>query len=532
MRCASSRAAAFARGSLFAMCVALLAAVPHAAVATSDEAAGPALVRTYCAGCHRETSRGQFDRISSIRKSPEGWVMTVFRMHNVHGVALPERERDAIVRHLADTQGLAPSESAAGRFALERRPNVRDLVVDSELDRMCGRCHTNARVSLQRRDAAEWLKLAHTHVGQWPSLEYQASGRDRPWWHIATTRLPGALATLYPFASPAWSAWRSRPAHDLSGRWIIAGRVPGRGAYYGTAQIRSTGDGAYAATYSLHTVDGRTIVGTSSALLYTGYEWRGRASFDGRDTREVFAASEDGTRIAGRWFDADHAEDGGDWLAVRADAAPQVVAVEPQAVRAGTTATVVLVGPTLDDVSSVEVGAGIAASIVERSPGALRVRLVIPKDAAPGRHRVAVGAASGALAVYRQIDRIDVTPDFGIARLGGGRIAPVTAQFEARGFTRLADGSDLALGPLDAEWSAAPFDDEAARTRDALFAGRLEPDGRFVPAVGGPNPAREFSGNNVGNLAIEARVRDGDRVLAARAHLVVTVQRWNTPPIY
>jgi hypothetical protein len=27
-------------------------------------------------------------------------------------------------------------------------------------------------------------------------------------------------------------------------------------------------------------------------------------------------------------------------------------------------------------------------------------------------------------------------------------------------------------------------------------------------------------------------VRDGEQALEGRAHLIVTVQRWNTPPIY
>ena len=44
---------------------------------------------------------------------------------------------------------------------------------------LCARCHSYARVALQRRDAAEWLKLVHFHLGQYPTTEYQAGGRDR-----------------------------------------------------------------------------------------------------------------------------------------------------------------------------------------------------------------------------------------------------------------------------------------------------------------------------------------------------------------
>jgi quinohemoprotein amine dehydrogenase len=109
------------------------------------------LLRTYCGGCHQEHG-GRFDRISAIRKTPEGWVMTLARMRQVHGLALSDEVRDAVVRYLSDTQGLAPSESAAGRFALERRPNAQDLNLGPEMAVMCGRCHTLARASLQRRD--------------------------------------------------------------------------------------------------------------------------------------------------------------------------------------------------------------------------------------------------------------------------------------------------------------------------------------------------------------------------------------------
>ena len=59
--------------------------------------------------------------------------------------------------------------------------------------------------------------------------------------------------------------------------------------------------------------EGSAVNGESKALVYTGYEWRGTAQYKDRTRREVFHVSEDGNRINGRWFDADHSEDGGDW---------------------------------------------------------------------------------------------------------------------------------------------------------------------------------------------------------------------------
>ena len=501
---------------------------------------GEELVRTYCSGCHRE-SAGQFERISSIRKTPEGWVMTLFRMRQVHGLALEDGVRESIVRYLADTQGLAPSESAPGRFALERRPNAKDLDVGPEIGVMCGRCHSLARVSLQRRDEEEWRKLSNTHVGQWPSIEYSASGRDRPWFQIATGPLPGKLAALYPFSSTAWTEWQKRPVRDLSGAWVLVGRVPGGKDFYGTARIDRDAGGDYQAHYQLTDVAGIAFDGDSKAIVYTGYEWRGSAEVGDRALREVYAVSADGNRIEGRWFDPDHAEEGGDWVAVREDGAPQIVAVLPRALRAGTTGSVTIVGTGLGlgaKPGLVSFGDGTVASNVQGDAHAIRAQVKVATEAAPGWRAVSAGGAvsatgaGGKFAVYRQIDQIDVVPGYAIARVGGGRLAPVSAQFEAIASTRLPNGEMLALGPVTADWTSAPFDAAAKRTEDEKFVGHFDKRGRFLPGGAGPNTQREYSGDNVGNLTVVAQAQDGDHTVEGHGHLIVTVQRWNTPPIY
>jgi quinohemoprotein amine dehydrogenase len=523
----------------------LMGLVWQSATAASDgtpaSPRGPELVRAYCSGCHQEQA-GSFARISAIRKTPEGWVMTLFRMRQVHGLVLDEGVHESLVRYLSDTQGLAPSESAAGRFALERRPNAQDLDFGPEVGMMCGRCHSLARAALQRRDADEWRKLNHTHVGQWPSLEYQQGGRDRAWWDIANGKLPEQLAALFPFESTAWTQWRARPARDLSGGWVVVGHVPGGKDFYGSARIERSSDGDYSAHYALADVAGIALKGESKAIVYTGYEWRGRAQVGARSLREVYAVSEDGNRISGRWFDADHAEDGGEWTAIRESASAEVLAVLPRSVRAGSAGTVIVVGNGLGVAAgaggaaaravAVSFGEGTVATKVERDAHSVRAWVSVAAGAAPGLRTVSSGGATGQLAVYRQIDQIDVLPSYGIARLGGGRIAPVTAQFEAMASTRLPSGELLALGPVAAEWSTVPFDAEAKRTEDEKFAGHFDGRGCFSPSSAGPNPAREYSGDNVGNLTVLAHPREGERGVEGRAHLVVTVQRWNTPPIY
>jgi quinohemoprotein amine dehydrogenase len=531
-----------------------------AETAAQDGAAprGADLVRAYCSGCHHENA-GQFERISSIRKTPEGWAMTLFRMRQVHGLNLEDGVRESLIRFLADTQGLAPAEAAAGRFALERRPNAKDLDAGADINVMCGRCHSLARVSLQRRDEEEWRKLSHTHVGQWPSIEYSASGRDRPWFQIASGPLPAKLAALYSYSSTAWTAWQKHVPSDLAGAWVVVGHVPGGKDFYGTARIDHAAGGDWQASYALTDIEGVAFSGGSKAIVYTGFEWRGSAELGTRSVREVYAVSEDGNRIQGRWFDPDHAEEGGDWVAVREDGTARILAVWPRAQRTGTAGDVTIVGMGFDPkpaagskAALVSFGDGVLVSKVQRDAHTIRARVKVAAGAAPGQRLVVAGgvgvgtgggaAGSGAVgsggaetvkfAVYAQIDQVDVVPSYAIARVGGGRLAPVSAQFEALASTRLAGGELLPLGPVAAEWTSGPFDAEAKRTEDEKFAGHFDKRGRFLPGGAGPNTAREYSGDNVGNLAVVAKAQDGDRAVVGSGHLIVTVQRWNTPPIY
>jgi quinohemoprotein amine dehydrogenase len=497
---------------------------------------GLTAVRTYCSGCHHETAPQHFERISEIRESPEGWAMTMFRMHQAHGLTVPSEARDTILQYLSSVNGLAPSESAAGRFALERRPNAQDLQLGEELRVMCGRCHSMARTALQRRNADEWLKLVHMHVGQWPTLEYQESGRNRYWWQIATTEVPGKLAAQFPRDTKAWTAWKSHPHPSLAGQWIVYGHTPGRGDYHGTATVTPRGSEQYTATYKLTYNDGARLDGSSTAVVYTGYEWRGTATLGSETVREVFAASEDGTKLTGRWFAPEHAEHGGEWVAVKGTGAPALLSVSPRALRSGTTQQVVLVGRGLQ--GEVSFGPGTHCKVVDHEPGALTVSVTVDAGAEPGLRTIQVGrtSAPALAAVYQHVERLQVEPAFGIARLGGGKLDAVDAQFEAQGYIDVVNAAGkktpVALGPMPVSWSVEPFDAQAEKAGDVRFAGRIDATGRFLPAGAGPNPQRQFSGNNVGNLFVVAALSESGGEVRGKGHLIVTVQRWNTPPIY
>jgi quinohemoprotein amine dehydrogenase len=463
--------------------------------------------------------------------------MTIFRMQHVHGLQLAGADRDSLVRYLADTQGLAPAETTPARFALEQRPNVQDMQLPGDLQTMCARCHSAARIALQRRDAPDWLKLVHWHLAQWPTIEYQDKARDRLWWETASRVVPAELGGLFPLHSQAWDDWRKKPQADLTGTWRVRGHEPGHGDYWGTAELQKTAAGEYRAVYKLEDEAGQHVDGESTAIVYTGYEWRGSGRLGQRLTHEVFALSEDGQTLSGRWFASGHAEDGGDWVAYRAGTAPRIVAVSPVAARIGSTRRITVFGDQLT--GTVAFGAGIKVKIISRTPNTILTDVTVTNAAKAGYVPLSVAKASAAdlFAVYDRVDRMEVAPRLGIARVGGGNIDPVSAQCEATGYLDLpsANGgtTPVRLGNLPVSWSVEPYNDAARLAQDTKYAGKIDDSGKFVPAPAGPNPERKFSNNNTGDLSVIATlVNNSGAPVVGKAHLIVTVQRWNTPPIY
>lgn len=499
---------------------------------------GATLVESRCSGCHTGTQETGFSRINQIRKTPEGWFMTIVRMERERRTYLEDDERRALVKYLADTQGLAPSETGNFRYILEKQPNVVEHTEDGELAEMCGRCHSNARYSLQRRDKVEWEKLVNFHVAQFPTLEYQAMSADRHWFELATSTFSERLGERFPLQTDAWSGWAQKPKTDIAGSWRVVGRLPGKGNYTGAATIVSQGTDGYQANYQLTFADDEQWAGQSDALVYTGYEWRGTAQLNGQQVREVYALAEDGNRMSGRWFVTDHDEKGGSWFATRIGQGSDVLAVEPAFVKAGEATRLTIHG--IDLSGTVDFGEGVAVNILSQNDTEIVADIEVDGTAAIGKRAVAVGPTKSdpLFTIYDRIDRVAVTPDYAIARVGGGggKLDPVAAQFDAIGYMNGTDGvagnaDDIEIGYLDAEWSYDNADELAAQMEDAKFAGHVNAVGTFIPAEAGINDKRHMATNNVGVLSVTGTVVDGEREVSGEARLVVTVQRFIDPPI-
>lgn len=499
------------------------------------------IIKTKCLACHtaEDAKTATFSRMSHQRKTPEGWLMTIARMQVMHDLQITDEERRTLVKYFSDKQGLAPEETEGARYAMERRLNTMESFESGAFTEMCARCHSGARVELQRRPQAEWEHLVHFHLGQWPTLEYQALARDRDWMELALNEMVPELAKDYPLQSDSWNNWQATKKMPLHGRWSFSAQMPGKGELNGVMSVTSVKKDLYTVKVEGNYADGSSFTGKGSAIVYTGYEWRANLTIDGVAMRQVFAASADGSELSGRMFDAVHDEKGMDFSAVKQGAKPKLLAVQPEYIRAGSKQTLTLVGSDLGNKLMLGDGLKVVKELY-RDANKVVVEVQADKAAKPGNRMVKAGKANGAsINVYDQIDSLKVVPDFSVSRVGGngGSTPKYNGYFQAEAWMNGADGEagtadDMRIGFVPAKWHVEPFDAQAEADNDVKFTGSMNPDtGVFTTAAAGPNPERRMSTNNAGNLKVVATVDDQGNKLSADGQMIVTVQRWNNPPL-
>jgi len=496
-----------------------------------------------CSRCHVADDDGRLSRISYLRKTPEGWQTSIRRMVALHGARLDADDARAIVRYLSNEQGLAPDELRPGLFEVERRHIDYDYPGDSGVEFTCIQCHSMGRVITQRRTEDEWALLLATHRGLYPLVDRQAFRRSGRAPESGDARHPmdvaiDHLSETFPLVTPEWSAWAAtkRPPR-LDGSWALSGYQLGRGPVYGTISIsRDAMDpDAFTTTSSLvYPESGTRTRRSGEALVYTGYQWRGRSN-PGADSelREVMMVERSQREMVGRWFSGSYDENGIDVTLTRI-AGPVLAGVYPAALRRGSTVSATLYGgglPQAVATDALDFGQGITVRGVSGGgDGELTLTLEVARDAPIGRRDLYAfgGTIEGAVVVHDGVDRIEITPETGMARVGGANFPKGLETFEAIGWDDGPDGEpntddDLRLGRMTASWAveeyAAVFGDD-----DIEFVGDIRQDGVFVPSLDGPNPNRPGNRNNVGDLWVVGTHTTADgRTLTARAHLVVTV---------
>jgi quinohemoprotein amine dehydrogenase len=563
---------------LAASCLALwsLSALPHAQPAparrgdavVSDEGIpiDNPLVRSRCGGCHRTDDKGRMTRISFRRASPENWELTIRRMVTLNNVKVSPEEARAIAKYLSDHNGLAPEEQRPIAFESERRLVDFPYTADETTSNLCSSCHSIARVLSERRTTQEWELLIAMHRSLYPLVDTQpmnggsgfmrsggrgggrgggrAGGRgdtaqelgpdgrpldDR---HPVDRALEHLEKTL-PLMSSDWSAWSAAmQSPKLAGRWAVSGSQLGKGPIFGEVTIAADPSTPDTFTTDIrYTVPrtGETVTRSGKAIVYTGYQWRGRAN----DWREVMFVERDWKQMWGRWFTGPYDETGVDIRLTRVSSDPVVLGASVTALKTGATGQNVRIFgtnlPTSIRPEDIGLGQGVTVTrIAAARPDELSIDVDIAASAPIGRRDVSItGTVKPAiLVVYDKVDGIRVLPQSGMARVGGAAFPKQLQQFQAVGLNNGPDGKpdtadDLDLGIVDVKWSleeySATFNDD-----DLQYVGTLDQNGLFTPGLDGPNPKRSGNRNNIGDVWVVADTTSSPRV-RARAHLLVTV---------
>jgi quinohemoprotein amine dehydrogenase len=518
------------------------------------------LTLSKCGACHAPDAKGNMSRISYIRTTPEGWEEAIKRMVRLNGLQLSPDEARSILRYLSDQHGLAPEENAKIAYFTEHRI-LDEKIPSPEVAHACAACHALAKPLSWHRTPADWQYLENMHVAFFPSVRFTAfdHSRDRepgsapPKGPTPAEQALEYIAKTSPLHTTEWAAWQaSMQTPRIAGRWLISGNEPGKGPFFGEMTIEPSATGeSFTTKTKVACGDGASMLASSGkALVYTGYNWRGRSTAEKAGTgpeapqtvREVMALSKDQNDFTGRWFWGEYSEFGMDVTMRRATSAPMLIGVDKPSLKAGATdATMRIYGDALPgnlSVGDVDLGPGVKVTkIIDQQPGMVTVSASVSPDAAPGTRTVVVKSATlpAAYAVYDHIDFLKVTPITSIAHLGGSPHPKGYVQFEALAFSNGPDGKpntddDINLGPVPATYKmeefVASYGDD-----DTEFVGSVdEKTGLFTPASDGPDPKRKSMRNNYGDVWITATYKE----LKGRSYLVVAVPQyisWDQPEV-
>jgi quinohemoprotein amine dehydrogenase len=485
------------------------------------------LVIAKCGNCHASDERGNMQRISWERTTPEGWQEVLKRMILMNGVTLTPAEARSMVKYLSTHHGLAPEEAKAVMYDAERRIHDETTIPDENLRGACGKCHALARPLSWRRSLDDWKELANTHL-----TRYKAQPNEEA---IAF------LGKTAPLHTPEWTTWSSRTrASNLAGRWLVNAYVQGRGKYYGEMELEAAGDDEFNTRVHLTSVkDGAEIVRSGRSVVYGGYAWRGRSKGTGAssstpdelssEAREVMWIAPDQSKAEGRWFWGQYQEFGFDVQLQRPTSVPTLLTVDPSSLKTGSQANRVrLIGdkiPAQVKPADLNLGPGVSVRrIISRTASEVIAEVDVAANAVPGKHDAAFrrSVLPNAVAIYDRVDYVKVTPESSMAAFGNQTRARGYQQYDAVGYQRGADGKahtadDVELGPVDVTWSMEVFYAPEGNSTD--FVGKVNSTGFFAPAADSANNNYDVW---VIATAKSEKNKDG-KPLVGKSFLVVTV---------
>jgi quinohemoprotein amine dehydrogenase len=485
------------------------------------------LVKAKCGSCHASDDRGNMQRISWERATPEGWERVLQRMIFLVDLDLTSAEKAHLTQYLSTHHGLAPEEAKGVAYDSERRIHE-ETGIPKTVMTACGRCHNFGRVLSWRRSVDDWREFSRAHAARYnvpPSEEAIAF-----------------LEKTAPLHTPEWTAWTARTSDKSpDGRWLVTASVLGRIKYFGEMQIdASSADGEFNTRTILHSVtDGATVIRTGRGVMYGSYAWRGASKGASvmsstpddllNEAREVMTSAPDESIAEGRWFWGQYQELGFDINMQRSSSDATLLGIDPRLLKTGSQSKRIrLFGdhfPAEIAQEDLDFGPGVAVRrIVSNTASEVIAEVDVALGAPLGQRKVALrhSVRPGALAIYDRVDYLKVMPESAMAAFGNQTRSRGYQQFEAIGYKNGADGKrhtadDVELGPVDVTWSMKVFYESEGTRTDSV--GSVSSSGLFVPVGDSPN-------NNFDVWVIaEARTEkdtDGEP-LVGKSYLVVTV---------
>jgi quinohemoprotein amine dehydrogenase len=488
------------------------------------------LVIAKCGSCHTRDERGNMERISWERTTPEGWQEALKKMLFEQRVEMTPAEARSMVRYLSASHGLAPEEARPVMYYPERRIQDEAGLAGEILMSGCTRCHAAARPLSWRRSLDDWKLLAGTHVAK-----YKVERNDEA---IAS------LGQKAPLHTAEWDSWSTRKAApNLAGRWLVTAHVQGRGTYVGDMLVESgTAPDEFTTRVTLHSIkDGSTVIRSGQALLFGGYAWRGRSRGANptssapddlsSEAREALWVSPDQSRAEGRWFWGQYQEFGFDVELKRASAGVTLLAVDRRALQIGLKAADIrLIGdkiPGQVTPADLNLGPGVnVRRIVSHTKSEIVAEVDVAANATSGKRDISLlgSVLKSAIAIYDRVDYIKVTPESSLAGFGDRKYSRGFEQFEAVGYQRGPDGrphtaDDLDLGPVDATWSMEVFYEVDSSHNDRV--GAVSSTGLFTPAAENPGV-----NSDIWVIATAVNETKDGRALVGKGYVVVTIPEY------
>lgn len=488
-------------------------------------------VEKSCMSCHAVDENGKLARIEYVRKSPEGWAQTIARMERIHGVKLTDEEREQIIKDLSRERGLAPKEAEKVQYWMANKPSYAEANPKNEnVVNGCISCHAAGRFVAQRRTAEEWKNLKDFHLVMFPSI--YLNNRHLDWPVVADAALE-YLAKEYPLDSQEWNDWKGKQ-YDVEGKWKVVGFQGTKGFYIGESEFKKK-DNGYSENKNIRFLKDQSSKSVQGDVrMYSGFMLRSHYSEGERKLNGTYNVLENGNVIKGDWSQKNDLGITGEetYYKVQTEK-PEIIHMEPRALKKGTTNQVTLYGMNLNKLKAedLKLPNGVtAAKLTVNSDEQAQLELKVEAGAETGTFAVAGQQAiiHGGIVVYDNIDNLKISPSYAVARMGGaGPMDKVSTQFVAYAYSNGKDGKpdtedDLMIGPVDAEWSM-----EGANDEDLKYMGTLDKNGLYTPREEGVNKERKYTQENVGTATVTAKTTVDGKVLSAQAHLVSTVPDYN-----